>query len=166
MADPTKTAQSPSQSVAGQGGIGANSNPQNVNHSPSPGGDGVQSAASERAAGGDTSLSQPVQQCVNAAERRERAEDVKHGDKVGLRPSLIQSPGLVAPGEASANAINDAERARIEQNERDHLEANGEVPQATMDELEAGRAALKRHANPAAAPTNPVDDLAARKSSV
>lgn len=163
MADPVKPAQTPSQSVAGQGGIGGTPDPQNVNRSPSPGGDGIQSSASERQAGGDTSLSQPVQQRVNAAERREQGDRVKHGDKVGERSTLIQSPGMVQPGEASAAAINDAEKARNEAAERAHTEQFKDLPEATLTEMEAGKAALKRHAR-APEPTNPVDDLEARKS--
>lgn len=157
MADPKTPDQKPSQSVAGQGGIGAGGNPQNLNMSPSPGGDGVQSSASEKAAQGDTRPSQPAQQRINAAERRENT------DRHGIRPSLIQSPGEVVPGEAAASAINDAETRRAAAAEEAHNGQFKDIPQATLDEMNAGKEALKRHAR-TPAPTNPVDDLNARKS--
>lgn len=163
MAD--SKAQTPSQSVAGQGGQGASQNPQNLNQSPSPGGDGVQSSDSERRAHGlDAPVNQPAQQRVNAAERRERAEETKKGDKVGERASLIQSPGEVVPGEMAARAIDDAEARRKADDERAREAEFGEIPQATRDEMEAGKQALKRHARAPENPTNPVDDLNARKS--
>lgn len=163
MAD--QKAQTPSQSVAGQGGQGASNNPQNLNQSPSPGGDGVQSSDSERrAAGLDQPVNQPAQQRINAAERRERGEDAKKGDKVGERPSLIQSPGEVAPGEMAAQAINDAEIRRHADAERAREAEFSEIPQNIRDEMEAGKAALKRHSRAPEAPTNPVDDLNTRKS--
>jgi hypothetical protein len=157
MAEPTKPAQTASQSVAGQGGIGASENPQNRNLSPSPGGDGVQSAASERSAhGADRGVDQPGQQRINAAERRERGDNAKPGDKVGERASLVQSPGEVSPYETAAAALDAAEAKRLSDAEKARDEEFKDLPQATIDEIEAGRAALKRHGR-AAAPTNPVD---------
>jgi hypothetical protein len=157
MADQNKPAQTASQSVAGQGGIGGSDNPQNRNLSPSPGGDGVQSAASERTAhGADRGVDQPGQQRINAAERRERGENTKQGDKVGERASLIQSPGEVLPYEAAAAALDAAEQKRFSDAEKARDEEFKDLPQATIDEINAGRNALKRH-DRAAATTNPVD---------
>lgn len=162
MADDTKPSagnstiqRNPSQTPGA--GIGAQPvNPQNVNNSPSPGGDGVQSSASERSAAGlDPAVNQPAQNRVNAAERREQTQ--RTDGKAGLRAGIVQSPGEVLPGEASANAINAAEQNRLARQEADHLAQFGDLPQSTLDEMEAGRNALKRHAQ-RAAPVTPAKE--------
>lgn len=136
-------------------------NPQNLNNSPSPGGDGVQSAASERSAAGLDKVNQPAQQRINAAERREKAES---GEKnAGERPSLIQTPGEVLPGDDLL--INAAEQARKDRDAAEHKERAGELLQTTVDEMTAGKKALERNHPGAAKPSNPVDDLDARKRS-
>lgn len=151
---------------------------QNLNSSPSPGGDGVTSSTAERTAHGlDRADNQPGQQRVNAALRRERGDNP--GDKVGTRPSLIQSPGEVLPGDASDAAINAAETARRDAADAERKLEHGELPQGTIDEMNAGKQALQRNrprnealdANTSdrqlgaapVPPTNPVDDLAARQ---
>lgn len=148
---------------------------QNLNQSPSPGGDGVQSSAAERSSHGlDRASNQPGQQRVNAAERRERGENAREGDKVGERPSLIQSPGEVLPGDAAADAINTAEARRRDAAEAEQHLKSQDLPQAVLEEMDAGRKALERNkprnqaldantSDRAANPTNPVDDLAVRQ---
>jgi hypothetical protein len=138
--------QTPYQSVAGQGGIGGTPNPQNVNRSPSPGGDGVQSSASERAAAGDQGLSQPAQQRINAATRRENAADPNR--KGGERPALIQSPGEVLPQDTVAEAMAASERSRLDAVQAAHDAQFGDpdaVSDQTRAEMDAGRAAVQRH---------------------
>lgn len=150
---------------------------QNLNKSASPGGDGVQSSQAERSAAGlDAGVNQPAQQRINAAERRERGVDVAKDAKVGSRPSLVQSPGEVIPEDATFAAS----AAAIEQSHKDRVAAeqhlkDGDLPQATLDEMNAGKAALDRNKprNQAldsasrgpvvARPTNPVDDMNARQ---
>jgi hypothetical protein len=121
-------------------------NPQNMNNSPSPGGDGVQSSESERRAA-SAQTSQAAQQRINAAERRERPQG----------SPLVQSPGEVLPGEASADAINAAEQSRKDAAEREHSERYKDLPESTRSEMDAGKKALERGTVARPAPTNPVD---------
>jgi hypothetical protein len=149
-------AQTPAQSVAGQGGIGGNPNPQNLNRSPSPGGDGVQSSASERAAAGDTSPSQPAQQRINAAQRRENSSNPDR--KPGERTSLIQSPGEVLPQDTVAEAMAASERSRLDAVQAAHDAQFGnpdEVSDQTRAEMDAGRAAVQRHSRRGSRPVAP-----------
>lgn len=145
------------QSVAAQGGIGGSPNPQNMNNSPSPGGDGVQSAASERA-NADKGTSQPAQQRVNAAERREQGVGGPDGDKDthGIRASLIHAPGQVLPYEDEMNAASAIKEAEKEPDE---------LPEATRREMEAGKKALEgRSTRVEPERQNPVDDLETRRT--
>jgi len=146
-----------------QGGIGAprpgvssgGVDPQNLNQSPSPFGDGIQSSQSERTAAGlDQPINQPGQQRVNAAERRERSEQPRPEGKAGIRPGVIQSPGEVLPSEASTALINAAEIARRDKAEAERAAEFGDLPQATLDEMNAGKEALKRYQHRAAPPTD------------
>jgi hypothetical protein len=166
-AQPTKPNQPPPNpanpnSVAGQGGVGGAGNPQNLNNSPSPGGDGVQSAASEKAAGGDDGVNQPKQQRINAAERREKTGTDDKGKP--RRHALIQAPGEVLPFEQTNNTIFSPEE--VAEADRQAIESN--LPASTIAEMQGGRAALEaakgkkfnenaRVEPVAAKPANPVD---------
>jgi hypothetical protein len=132
--------------AARPGASSAGVNPQNLNQSPSPLGDGIQSSQSERSAAGlDRTVNQPGQQRVNAAERREQGENTRPGDKAGIRAGVVQSPGEVLPSEASAALIDAAEQARRDKAEAERAAEFGTLPQATLDEMNAGKEALKRH---------------------
>jgi len=169
MADTTKTdttkpaAEAPKPTAAiPAAGTNATGTDTNLNNSPSPRGDGVQSAASEKQAAEVEKPSQASQQRINAAERAE--EGAAGTAEVGDGPSgIVQSPGIVhAVGnttvlEAATVAAEEAEK--VEQ-----LVEQGNLPQTTLDEIEAGRNALKSSRNRlsaemgrSTAPTNPVD---------
>jgi hypothetical protein len=69
-----------------------------------------------------------------------------HEHKHGLRPSMVQAPLEVAPGEAGAAAINAAEADRLRVAREQHNNQNeGKHTAATLAEMEAGREALKRN---------------------
>jgi hypothetical protein len=150
--------QVPSSGIGARPGVSSESvgaNPQNLNQSPSPLGDGIQSSQSERTAAGlDQPINQPGQQRVNAAERRERSEQPRPEGKGGIRPGIIQSPGEVLPSEASTALINAAEIARRDKAEAERAAEFGHLPQSTLDEMDAGKEALKRHQHRAAAPVD------------
>jgi hypothetical protein len=139
----------------------------NLNASASPGGDGVQSSASERAAAGDKSNSQGAQQRINAAERRERGENTTTEDKKPGGPAgIVQSPGEVMPN-TGPDPIDVAEQSRKDKYELERKVDEGSLPQSTLDEINAGRAAIQGNASRKDAelnarksgqPTNPVDE--------
>lgn len=67
-------------------------------------------------------------------------------EDLGERPSIVQAPAEASPSQIAADAINAAENARLERENREAEERSKELPQNVVDEMEAGRAALKRHA--------------------
>jgi hypothetical protein len=67
-------------------------------------------------------------------------------EEVGAAPHLVQNPAEVNPGEVGAQAIEAAEQARIRKENEERAALAKSLPQATLDEIEAGKAALKRHA--------------------
>lgn len=78
-------------------------------------------------------------------DQRARAEAPKK-ENVGSAPHMVQNPAEVNPGQVGAAAIEAAEQARLRKENEERAELAKELPQATLDEIEAGKAALKRHA--------------------
>lgn len=72
-------------------------------------------------------------------------------DKAGPRSNLIQRAPEPTAGEASDAIINAAEQAAYDRDEAERRIAYDKLPPSIIAEMEAGRAALKRHA-PTAAP--------------
>ncbi len=144
-----------------------NTNPTNLNSSPSPNGDGVQSSSAEKTAAGDKGNAQAAQQRINQATRREQGENVTGDDKKPGGPAgIVQSPGEVIPA-AGPDPVEVAEQVRKDKYEAERKIDNGELSQATIDEMNAGKAAIKgsgeRHAaelgeRKIGQPTNPVDE--------
>lgn len=67
-------------------------------------------------------------------------------ENLGRRPNIIQSPVAPTTSEIVDDAVGRAERERIAREQAEADERSKELPQTTIDEIEAGKAALKRHA--------------------
>jgi hypothetical protein len=89
--------------------------------------------------------SQPQSEQRAQNEQRARAEAPKKED-VGSAPHMVQNPAEINPGEVGAAAIDAAEQARLRKENEERAELAKALPQATIDEIEAGKAALQRHA--------------------
>lgn len=94
-------------------------------------------------AGAPAQAQPPVEQRAQN-EQRARTETAKAD--LGARPNIVQNPAEINPGEAGAQAIEAAEQARLRKENEERAALAKDLPQATLDEIEAGRAALKRHA--------------------
>lgn len=62
------------------------------------------------------------------------------------RGTIIRPPEALSAGDMSDAAINGAEALRAKQAEDERAEFAKALPQNVLDEMEAGRAALARHA--------------------
>lgn len=74
-----------------------------------------------------------------------KAEAPKKED-AGSKPHIIQAPTAQSPGEIAAQAIEAAEADRAAREQAEADERAKTLPQNVLDEMEAGKAALKRHA--------------------
>lgn len=68
----------------------------------------------------------------------------KQDEKLGNAPHLVRAPDEVNPGDVGALAIEQAEQARLAREQRERDELAKTLPQSTIDEMNAGKAALGR----------------------
>jgi hypothetical protein len=80
------------------------------------------------------------------ARDEQRTREAPKKEDLGQRPNIVQAPAEVNPGVVGAQAIEAAEQARLRKENEERDELAKALPQATIDEIEAGKAALKRHA--------------------
>lgn len=65
-------------------------------------------------------------------------------ESAGEKPHVVQNAVEQNPGDVAAQAIDAAEAARKQREEQDRAELAKTLPQSTLDEMEAGKAALNR----------------------
>lgn len=80
-----------------------------------------------------------------AARQNAKSQDAPKKEEIGAAPHLVQNPVEANPSEVSAAAIEQVERVRIARENKEAEERASELPQKTIDEIEAGKAALQRH---------------------
>lgn len=80
-----------------------------------------------------------------AAVAPRKGEDAPKKEDVGAAPHLVQNPVDRNPSEVADEAIQRVEVERIARENQEREEMAKELPQKTIDEIEAGREALKRH---------------------
>lgn len=77
-------------------------------------------------------------------EQAKREQASKQEEKLGGAPHLVRNPDEINPGDVGALAIDQAEQARLAREQRERDELAKTLPQSTLDEMEAGKAALGR----------------------
>lgn len=70
--------------------------------------------------------------------------------KAPARGVIVQKPEPITAEQVAANVIADAEKERVRQEEASRAEMAKTLPQNVLDEMEAGRQAIARHAPPKA----------------
>lgn len=74
-----------------------------------------------------------------------KAEAAKKDDSAGAKPHIIQSAAALSPGDIAAQAIEAAEADRAAREQADADERAKSLPQNVLDEMQAGKEALRRH---------------------